>query len=161
MPVETKSVTTRREVRYESFDDLLADAERLVSGGAHMQGNWSLGQIFAHLATAFNSSIDGFSFRAPWYIRFVARWFMKGRFLNKGLPAGYQIPDKHKKDFVADEGIDTVEAFDSLKRAVERQRVESKRVPHPVLGKLNLDEWERFHLRHAELHMSFAVPEDQ
>jgi hypothetical protein len=29
---------------------------------------------------------------------------------------------------------------------------------HPVLGKLTHEEWTQLHLRHAELHLSFAVP---
>jgi len=30
-------------------------------------------------------------------------------------------------------------------------------VSHPLFGKLSREEWNRFHLRHAELHMSFLV----
>jgi hypothetical protein len=28
---------------------------------------------------------------------------------------------------------------------------------HPVLGKLTHDQWKQIHLRHAELHLSFAA----
>ncbi|MBX9787841.1 MAG: DUF1569 domain-containing protein [Pirellulales bacterium] len=36
--------------------------------------------------------------------------------------------------------------------------METRRVPHPVIGRLSVDQWNRFHLRHAELHLSFFVP---
>jgi hypothetical protein len=31
-------------------------------------------------------------------------------------------------------------------------------VPTPVFGPLTVDEWNQFHLRHGEPHMSFVVP---
>ena len=58
MTVDTKKVTQRREVRYDSYDDLLSDAEHLASGDVQTVGNWTLGQIFQHLAKTLNSSID-------------------------------------------------------------------------------------------------------
>ena len=30
--------------------------------------------------------------------------------------------------------------------------------PHPVIGRLSAAQWNKFHLRHAELHLSFFVP---
>ena len=35
----------------------------------------------------------------------------------------------------------------------------AQRVAHPVLGSMNAAQWELFHLRHAELHLGFIVPE--
>ncbi len=48
--INTKQVTGRRVVRYESFDEILADAERLAVVPTRTLGNWSIGQIFSHLA---------------------------------------------------------------------------------------------------------------
>ena len=39
MTVDTKKVTQRREVHYDSFDDLLADAERLANEQAQKRLN--------------------------------------------------------------------------------------------------------------------------
>ncbi len=30
---------------------------------------------------------------------------------------------------------------------------------HPVFGAMNVEQWNQFHLRHAEMHLSFIVPE--
>ena len=72
MAVQTAKVEGRRKVAYKSFDELLADADRLSSGPVKTLGNWSPGQIFRHLAIAYNGSIDGFNAGFPWFMRFVA-----------------------------------------------------------------------------------------
>ncbi|REJ86679.1 MAG: DUF1569 domain-containing protein [Planctomycetota bacterium] len=46
-----------------------------------------------------------------------------------------------------------------LKAAIARCGEETRRADHPVFGRLTLDEWEQFGLRHAEMHMSFVHPE--
>jgi len=65
MAVNTGKVTGRRAVAYESLDDVLVDAERLVAAPkVKMLGNWSLGQMLAHLAGGMHMSIDGTEHRA-------------------------------------------------------------------------------------------------
>jgi len=44
-----------------------------------------------------------------------------------------------------------------LRAAINRQQTETSRVPHLALGEISVEDWLRAHLRHAELHMSFAV----
>ncbi|HEX9832506.1 MAG TPA: DUF1569 domain-containing protein [Mycobacterium sp.] len=46
-----------------------------------------------------------------------------------------------------------------LRGAVDRLKTGSRRAGHPFLGPLSVDEWTQFHLRHAEMHVSFAAPE--
>ena len=156
MTVDTQNVPGRRTVHYASFDDLLADAERLAAGDVRMVGNWSLGQVLMHLATAYEMSIDGFPSALPALIRFMIRMTMKKRFLTKTMPAGFNLPSKATA-LIPDE-TDAATGCKALRRAVDRLGQESKRVPNPGLGTLTTDEWNQFHLRHAELHMSFAVP---
>jgi hypothetical protein len=79
MTVMTKHVTGRRTLNYATLDDLLQDAEQLAESHVDMLGNWSLGQVFSHLAITMNKSIDGFPFRAPWVLRVSIRLFMKKR----------------------------------------------------------------------------------
>lgn len=52
MLLDTKKVTGRRLVRIESFDELLADAERHAAVPTRTLSNWSVGQIYKHLAKA-------------------------------------------------------------------------------------------------------------
>ena len=72
------------------------------------------------------------------------------RFLTKGLPAGFKAPAKFLPDATSvDDGLT------ALKKAVARLHEDTTRALHPGFGSLTLDEWTQFHLRHAELHMSF------
>ena len=151
--INTKKVTGRRQVSYASLDEFLADAERLANKEeVRTLGNWSQGQIYEHLARALDTSIDGVDISFPAPARWLMTLLMKKKFLYKELPAGFKVSGK----VVPDET--TVEqGLNSLRQAVERQKADSTRVPHPGFGKLSLDEWEAFNLRHAELHMSFLV----
>ncbi len=151
MTVNTKSVEGRRTVRYESYDELLKDAERLASiDSAKTLGNWSQGQIYKHMADAIESSIDGSGFVLPWPVRIVFSLLMKRRFLYGTLPPGFKAP----KRFQPDE-LDTGIALNDLRKAVARMKTESKRVMHPAFGHITREEWDQFNLRHCEMHMSF------
>jgi hypothetical protein len=160
MTVDTKHATGRRELHFNSYEDVIADAEKLAAGDVTMVGNWSLGQIFKHLAIAYTGSIDGLPFNAPWFVKMMARMFMKKKFLYKSLPSGFQIPDKQRDHLVANDAISTDEGLVALKDAVARLQTESHRVLHPVFSKLTNEEWDNFHWRHAEMHMSFAAPKE-
>jgi hypothetical protein len=49
--------------------------------------------------------------------------------------------------------------LNELRAAIDRLNREPKRAPSPVFGKMTREEWDQLHLRHAELHLSFFVPE--
>ena len=156
MTVVTKNVKTRRTIRFNTLDELLDDARQLVSSEVKLHGNWTVAQMLKHLAIAFTGSIDGISFAPPWFVKVMARLFMKRRFIEKSVPAGFTIPDKHRAELVPSESTDAQEALAELEAAVSRLKNESHRVEHPVLGVLTTEEWTQFHLRHAEMHLSFA-----
>ena len=158
MPVNTKQVATRRPLRYQTLADLLSDAEHLANTEVEMVGNWSLAQVFDHLTKTMNASIDGFPFQGSLPMRVFLRLFMKKRFLTRSLPAGFQIPEQASP--LAPTATSTDESMSALRLVIGRLRQESKRALHPFLGVLSRDEWTEFHLRHAELHMSFAVPDN-
>lgn len=160
MSVETKSVQGRRTVHFESFDELLADAEQLAGTEVQTLGNWSLGEILGHLAAAMNASIDGFPAKVPWPIRVLARLFMRKMILQGPLKPGFKLP-KEAEAKMWPQGMTADEGLAALRDAVERQRAETNRVPHLALGAISNEEWTQAHLRHAELHMSFVVPSGQ
>ena len=154
MVIDTTTVTGRRSPKYQTLDDVLDDAERLASVDVELLGNWSLGQIFRHLSIAINGSIDGFAFRIWYPVLLFARLFLKKRFLSQGIWPG--MGRSRKWDSVKPKETSTAEGLAVLRAAVARLRQETKRSPHPALGMLSSDEWHQFHLRHAELHLSFA-----
>jgi hypothetical protein len=157
MSVDTKTVQGRRELDFGSLDEVLADAERLVAfPGTKILGNWPLSQLLTHLATMINGSIDGTSAKAPWFIRLVGP-LLKGRVLKNKMSPGFKLPkDVEVRFFPAK--TSPQEALEQLRTAVGRLQNERMTTRHPILGKLTHEEWTRLHLRHAELHLSFAIP---
>ena len=91
MPVNTAKVEDRRTVNYASLQEVLDDAERLGSGDVKAIGSWSAGQVFWHLARAFNGSIDGLPGTFPWYIRTMAGLFKK-KLIAGAMPPGMKPP---------------------------------------------------------------------
>ncbi len=157
MPVDTKSVQGRRKLNFASLDEVVADAEKVVaSPNSKVLGNWPLSQLITHLTRGINSSIDGASAKAPWFLRIVGP-FIKGRLLKKGMPPGFRLPKDVEVSFfpAADS---PQEALEGLRTAVGRLQNEKMTARHPILGKLTHEEWTRLHLRHAELHLSYAIP---
>ena len=153
----TKRVRGRRAVRFESYQDLVNDAAVLVATGARALGNWNVGQVFAHLAQAIDFSISGFPSAAPWWVRLAAPLFRR-RILRGPMPAGFKSPYPAAQPDLAFESVSPAEGFAMLERAVARVQLDTERALHPVFGELSLDEWDQFHLRHAELHASFLIP---
>jgi Protein of unknown function (DUF1569) len=147
---------TRRQVRYASLDEVVADAERAVSANSATTGKWSLGQIIEHLAVANDKLIDGFGFRAAWPLRTAGRLFFKMRVLAKGLTPGFNLSPKAAAVLVPGE-TDAAAALAHLRKSTERLKFEQKRSAHPFLGPLTVDECNQLCLRHAELHMSFVT----
>ncbi len=152
MPVNTKQVQGRRQVHYDSLDDLLADAERYAKPDVKRLGNWSPGQIYEHLAGTMNGSIDGMDFLLPLPARVLMTLLMKRKFLKKSIPAGFKAPSSAVPDETS-----TEDGLASIRDAISRQKNESQRALHPAFGKLTREEWTDFHLRHAEMHMSFLI----
>ncbi len=86
------SVPRRRRLRFNSYEEVLADVRSLVSGPTRHLGNWTLPDICQHLATAIESSIDGEKgFALPLTTRIFARLF-RNRILNSRLPTGVKLP---------------------------------------------------------------------
>jgi hypothetical protein len=156
--IDTAKVTQRRQLHFNGLDDILADVDHLAnSGEIKPLGNWSPGQIFQHLATVMNKSIDGFDTHLPWPLRFGLRLLFKNRFLYKPMAAGFKLPKKTAEELVCpsatvDDGIR------NLRQAIHRLQTESKRSPSAAIGPLTREEWDQLHCRHCELHLSFLIP---
>ncbi len=157
MPVDTKRVEGRRTLRFNSVDEIMADAEKLVSSPyTKVLGNWPLERLLSHLTRAMNNSIDGINAKAPFFIRWIGG-LLKGRILTKGMSPGRKLPKEIDAKFFP-EVASPQEALEKMRLAVGRIHKEKMNAVHPVFGKLTHEEWLQLHLRHAELHLSFALP---
>jgi hypothetical protein len=149
----------RRDVHYESLDDFLADAERLAKMPTHTIGNWTYPQILDHLARTVTASLDGFGFKAPGWARLLIAPFVKNSFLTKTMKPGFKLP-KRAMALVPANDLTVPAAMEKLRQALARYGKEPAGAEHPFFGKLASQEWNSVHARHAELHMSFVVPDE-
>jgi hypothetical protein len=156
--IKTSQVAGRRRLRFESYGGIVEEVRRLATVPTRQLGNWSLAQICQHLATAMElCTASGVGFRAPLKTRIVARLFRKA-LLNGRLPPGFQLPPEAAAVLVR-EPASVEAAIAALEQAISGLKQTSQRAPHPVLGSLSASQWDLFHLRHAEMHLSFLVPE--
>ena len=156
MTVDTSKVKGRREVHYQSLEDVLDDARRCAEDGSTSIGNWSVSQILHHLSVTLHASIDGFGFRVFWPKRLLARIFVKNKVLSQGMSPGVKLPTRVTRLVPTEMPVE--DALLQLSTAVERYQVNPSRASHPVFGRFTSEEYDQFQLRHAELHMSFIVP---
>jgi hypothetical protein len=155
--INTRKVTGRRNLHFASLDEIVVDAERMeCSANVRTLGNWSAAQIVQHIAMAMRYSIDGVPSKIPAPVRVVLRLLLKRRFLTKGVSPGFRVPTRSPESLPpATMKID--DALASLRTSVARLKSETRRATHPAIGRLTSEEWEQFHCRHAEMHMSFVV----
>lgn len=158
MTVDTKHVTGRRTLVFGSVEEILADAETCLREGYRPIGNWSMGQIFSHIAKTMHGSIDGMKWTVPWYVRWIAPLF-KRVFLKGPMPAGYQLSQAGRAQLVAEGGVSDEQGLAELRDAVRRLQTSEKFAPSPVLGELTREETHQLHRVHAAMHLSFLVPQ--
>jgi hypothetical protein len=149
----------RRRLRFNSFEEMFVEIESLRDRPHQQLGNWSLPTIIEHLSRSISLSIDGGTFPVPWFLRLIGPWLIKPRALSRGLPRGFQLPSVARKRLIPEDRPACDEALARLRGSVERFNIERPTNKHPVMGRLNAEEWNQFHLRHAELHLGFLAPE--
>ena len=154
-PINTAVVSGRREVHYDTLDDLVADAEHLLNGGYTRLGNWNLGTMSTHLAKAMQTVLDVSPIKVNALVRFLARLLYKDKALRKMKP-GFKMPKRAMSlaPHIAEDRL----GVEELAMTVARWKREPNRYAHTFFGSLTDDEWNRLMLRHAEMHMSFLLP---
>ncbi|MFK7778007.1 MAG: DUF1569 domain-containing protein [Gimesia sp.] len=153
--MSTKSAN-RRTLSYASLLEVVDDARRLTEADAPTTGNWSKGQIFEHLARTMDCSLDGFTFKMPWFVRIIGKYYFKPTIFKKGMSPGFKLKGAFKKALGPDPLADQ-EGLEHLAKSVQRLESESQRALSPVFGQMTREEWDKLHRRHAELHMSFIA----
>jgi hypothetical protein len=144
----------RRTLRYESFEEVMPDVERLLAGHTTV-GRWTLAQICHHLAAVLRRHVD-----LPASTVFDPADRVseetKREVLESGvLPAGITAPPGVLPGAVRGER----EEAEGLRAAITYYRDSpGPAIPHRILGPLTREEWDRFELIHLAHHLSFAVP---
>ena len=151
---------SRRQLRFDTLDDVARDAENLLAKGYDKAGTWDLAQVCGHVANWMTYPVEGFP--KPPAVIAAMLWMMKKtvgrakfeRYLAEGMPAGKPtMPDS-----VPPPGGDPAAAVARLKQAVEKFKMADGVHPSPLFGPMTKDEATRLQLVHAAHHLSFLVP---
>lgn len=146
----------RRSLRFQNYEQVLVEAERLNEMGYEPTGNWSLAQVCHHLSMVMEYSLDGFPKQQPWLFRWIARRFFLPRVLKHQVirgraPAGAALQPPDSPDAPA--------ALARLHKAIDRlKNHKGELAPSPAFGPLTPDEWREVHLWHCEHHLGFLAP---
>lgn len=161
--VNTKKVRERRVLRLESIEAVLKDLAAIRDaeerGELRAIGNWTAGQILAHLAAWIEYGYEGYPMgKPPWVLRWILRR-MGRQILEKGMRGGVRIPGVSAGTYGAD-AIPFADAYPRLVKAFERLGREECGFDSPGFGPMSHADRIRLNLRHAELHLSFLRWED-
>jgi len=151
---------TRREVKFQSFEDVLAALEVIRSQSHIAIGKLTKGQIFKHLADSVRGSLEGFpkGLTGPWIIRKIIGPLLKKRILHQKMRTGIKLPKKAVDYHPDREEFDEEEAILEYKEMIKKYQKLGSVLNHPYIGNMGSEEWTLLHLRHAELHLSFVIP---
>jgi hypothetical protein len=149
----------RRELTFNSLDEVVAEAERLAAGEVRTTGNHSFGQILHHLAVSHDVSTGRVVGPSPPFLFRLLMPLMKRMVINdKPLKPGIKLPAKGESFFWPDREFDVAEELQHLKDSVEYYKANGPLPQHPVFGKLTRDEADGLMCRHGALHLSFVHP---
>lgn len=148
-----------RHIKFSTIDDVLAEIERIrladEEGRLRVTGNWTAGQILAHVAAWIDYGYIGYPVKAPPFpLNYVLRWMGK-RILKNGMRPGVRIPGV-KEGTYGQESISTAEGMERLKNAFMRLKTgEPCKFDSPAFGPMSHEDRIRLNLRHSELHLGF------
>lgn len=151
---------TPRPLKFNCYNCILGELDKLEGKPYRKQGKWSLGQVAEHLASGINASIDGFGFKLNPAYRLLGM-LVKNNLLANGIKPGIKFNNKAAVVFKPDPNITDQRGVELLRAAIDRAKQTPPDKPSPILGKLTSDEWQQFHCRHAELHLGMIVPEPE
>lgn len=156
--IDSTRVAGRRQLRFSSYEDLLADVHAMNAQPSRHLGNWSLGQICEHLAKAIEYAVDGAPFKAPWVLRAVGP-LIKKRIITRPMKPGFRLP-KSANEYLP-VNPDAAIGIARLEQAIARYRAAEQVQPHAIFGPMTREQFDQLTFRHAEMHLSFVVPAER
>lgn len=153
-PQETAQPEARRELHFNTMQDILNKVESLASGPVTSLGKWTPAQNIDHIRRVIKIAHAGTEFKMPLLYRILGKVF-KGYFLKSPFKAGL----KTVEIFEPLAEITMQEAVTAFREEMElAMRPGAMSQPSPLFGPMTHGQWEQLHCRHAELHLSFVLP---
>ncbi|XAL98141.1 DUF1569 domain-containing protein [Phycisphaeraceae bacterium D3-23] len=151
----------RRDLTFNSLDEVLADIKALPAEGLTAAGKWTPAENVEHVSKAIGYTVHGFPDCKPSKIQKVLFTTMVKLFgrkmLTMKLSPGIKFP-KGMEFFEPEKGVAWDEAVRRLEQNIADAKTKKMTHPSPVAGDLGHEKWTLMHCRHAELHFSFIHP---
>lgn len=157
--VDTRITSNHRTLHFNSIEDCVEEVQRIATAGQQgtlsTTGNWTPGQIMAHVAAWIEYGYNGYPIgKPPFFIRWILRLGLK-KTLQKGMSRGVKIPGL-PEGTVGIENMETSKAVERLLAALEKLRSpEGALFDSPGFGPMSHEDRIRLNLRHAELHLGY------
>lgn len=153
------STQERRIIVFHSFDEVVADAERLAAGEVRTTGQHSFGQILEHLSRTHDLTTGRVQGpRPPWYMRLIIPFIKPMILKDQPVKPGFKLPPDAEAFFWEEGDVDVAQALAHLKDSVEYYHSHGPLPKHPMFGKMTSQQNLSLNLRHAALHLSFVHP---
>lgn len=154
----TRQAERPRPRQVATYADAISAIQQLRANGYVRTGQWSLGQICAHLNYYLRGSLEGFSFQLPWLLRKLVGGPLLKKWLKSGvMPTGGRTVPASLPPPEVDDDAAIAETLELLRQLCNR--TESLH-PSPLFGELDLDTWRRLHLLHIGHHLGFLTPRE-
>lgn len=148
----------RRELDFHTGAEVIAEVERLRSGGYTQTKNWNLTQMCEHLDATTRGGMEGFGFRLPWILRAtIIKWMFARMLKKRKMPSGASTMAslKPKTEGAADDDAIINRYLETVREA---ETYDGSFEDYPFLDNLTPDTWRQFMWLHAAHHLSFLVP---
>lgn len=148
-----------RVLRFETLDDLLADARRVAANpDVTTRGKWTAAESIWHVARYIQASVEGYPFKPPLLFRLIGP-LLKSGMISKPLKSGFKTPaqmHRHMEPGGSEVGEITMDrAIGLIEEWVGKADAQGFIPVNPAFGKMNRQQWVALHCRHAELHFGF------
>ncbi|TWT87422.1 hypothetical protein Mal64_29610 [Pseudobythopirellula maris] len=147
----------RRQLRFATFDDAIADIERLRDGGYTPTMKWNLTEVCEHLRKTMHAGLHGGTKPLPWILRVsIARLLVEYMVWRHWMPNGAKAPAEFIPEDYAEDDPERIEACIALMR--EARDFSGKLPPNPLAAGLSVETWQGLQVLHAEHHLSKLEP---
>lgn len=144
----------RRQLNFNSEDDVIAEVRRLRASGCTKRGNWSLPQICMHLDRAVQYRMQPGPYAPDTPEQNAKKPLVAGILASGKLPQGITAPDAMIPP--ADCGEESIDSF--LATMERYKRFPGPTAPHRIFGMLNEPDARMLNLIHCAHHLSYLTP---
>jgi hypothetical protein len=149
----------KRTLDFHTGQEVIAEIQRLRSGGYTKTKNWNLTQACEHLTATMAGGMDGFGFRLPWILRAtIIKWIFRRMLKTRKLSSGPTMdrlkprsPEGPDDDAIIDQCIATINRAIAFPGPIEN---------YPFLNELKVEDWQQFMWMHAGHHLGFLIPNE-